>query len=356
MKLCLFIFKLITVDRGGVMRKPYLVDVPVMLRVFIRPGTLKRVFDVIREARPSILFLVSDGPRNSVGTDRAKIEESRKIVENIDWECTVYKIYFDENIGLYQSGIRARNFIFEKVDRCIFLEDDLVPSVSFFRFCAELLEKYKDDLRVHRICGTNTLGIYEDPKSDYFFSKEGSIWGFAIWRRTYDQFDYEHKYGQDSYIMERLKENVIPAWYRRERLYAKGELVDGHIAGPEFFFQAACGLQHSLNIVPKKNMISNIGVVEGSTHSANNINKLPRGIQKLFNSTIYEYDFPLNHPKYIVDDNKYYKKVNRVFAFGHSIISMYRKFETAVRYMIYGDTIGVLKKLKKRILRNETEK
>ena len=338
------------------MKKPYLVDVPVILYVFVRPNTLKQVFNVIRQARPSTLFLLSDGPRENVPTDKSNIEASRKVVQNIDWDCTVHRLYSDINQGMYETERKAMEFIFERVDRCILLEDDIVPAVSFFRFCAELLQKYKDDLRVHRICGTNSLGIYDGPNSDYFFSREGSIWGFAIWKRTYEQFDYNHVYGKDKYIMDRLCENVHPDWYKREKLYAAGKLADGHISGPEFFFQAACDMQHSLNIVATKNMISNIGVVEGSVHSANNIKKLPKGIRQVFNSRIYECKFPLKHPKYVIDDNNYYKKVNRIFVLGHPIVRSYRKCESAIRYLIHGDVKGLINKVKKNILRNTIEK
>lgn len=161
------------------MKENYNVNVPVMLRVFIRPNSLKEVFSVIRKAKPRILFLVSDGPRRNIPGDREKINLSREVVSNIDWDCDVHRLYYDENLGMYESGIRARKYIFNRVDRCIFLEDDLVPSISFFRYCEELLERYKDDKRIHRICGTNSLVTYEGPTTDYFFSKEGSIWGFA---------------------------------------------------------------------------------------------------------------------------------------------------------------------------------
>ena len=82
--------------------------------------------------------------------------------EEIDWECTVYKFYEDHNNGLYTMGRKVADFIWETVDRCIFLEDDHIPSISFFRYCAELLEHYKDDLRIECICGMNHLGKCEN--------------------------------------------------------------------------------------------------------------------------------------------------------------------------------------------------
>ena len=121
--------------------KDYLVDVPVRINIWIRPECQRKQFEVIKKARPSILFLISDGGRNE--KEWEAIYENRKIFETeIDWDCTIHKIYEEENQGLYAMGAKVANYIWERVDRCIFLEDDHIPSVSFFQYCADLLEKY----------------------------------------------------------------------------------------------------------------------------------------------------------------------------------------------------------------------
>ncbi|MGI5912964.1 MAG: hypothetical protein ACOX6E_10405 [Syntrophomonadaceae bacterium] len=331
--------------------KPYLIDVPVRLNVFVRPESLKQVFDVIREARPSILFLVSDGPRDDVPTDRERIEASRRVVENIDWDCSVHRLYSEINQGMYTTGRNASKYIWSKVDRCIFLEDDVVPSVSFFRFCAELLEKYKDDLRISRICGMNHLGIYDEPNSDYFFSREGSIWGTATWKRSHDIRDYTFSYGKDKYIIERLKENTKHEknMMRKYIGYAKGELVDGHTAGGEFFWECAVDLHNQLNIVATRNMICNIGVGDGSVHSADSLKELPRGIRQVFFMKTYEYDFPLKHPQFVIEDRNYEKKVNRIMGWGHPWVKFYRRIESIIRKFMFGDKVKFIKKVKQKI-------
>ena len=187
--------------------KPYLVDVPVRVNIWIRPECQKKQFEVIKKARPSILFLVSDGGRNE--KEWEAIRENRKLIdEGIDWECEVYRIYEEKNNGLYAMGKKGSELIWSKVDRCVFLEDDYVPSVSYFQFCAELLEKYKDDERIEAICGMNHCGKWERASSDYFFADEGSIWGMAGWKRAYEQRDPSFAYGKDEYIMNLLKEQT----------------------------------------------------------------------------------------------------------------------------------------------------
>lgn len=146
----------------------YLVDVPVCINLWIRPQCQRLQFEVIKKARPSILFLISDGGRTE--TEWQAIFQNRALYdEEIDWDCTVYKMYEKENRGLYAMDRKSFDLVWKVVDRCIFLEDDILPSVSFFPYCKELLERYKDDLRVNVICGMNHLGVYEAASSDYFF-------------------------------------------------------------------------------------------------------------------------------------------------------------------------------------------
>lgn len=128
--------------------KPYLVDVPVKINIWTRPECQRKQFEVIKQARPSILFVTSDGGRNE--REWQLIYQNRKIYdEEIDWDCKVYKLYMDHNLGMYAMGEKRTELIWNTVDRCIMLEDDILPSVSFFQYCAELLEKYKDDERIN---------------------------------------------------------------------------------------------------------------------------------------------------------------------------------------------------------------
>ncbi len=328
--------------------KPFLIDVPVLLFAFIRPDTLSEVFKVIKEAKPSKLYIVSDGPRENNSTDRKKIEECREIVQNIDWECEVHRLYFDENQGMYITFKRAMDYVFEREDRCIFLEDDVVTSVSFFRYCEELLEKYKDDLRISMISGMNHIGVYNESNSDYFFTRGASIWGFAFWKRTYKLF-YDFGYGKDSYTIKRIQENAKP--YKEFQKSLKGYLEDenynGHIAGPEFYFSFVFFSQNQLSIIPTKNMVCNIGFGEGNTHFGDNIRVLPRNVQKMFKMRVHEVEFPLKHPQYIIDDKYYEKKLAKLMGRPWHI-KMLRVAETIVRHLIYGEYRALMKKAKKR--------
>ena len=330
-------------------KKPYLVDVPVRVAIWIRPNCQRKQFEVLKQARPSILFLQSDGGRNE--KEWAAIRQNREMFDReIDWECTVYRFYEEKNQGLYTMSQKVSGFIWERVDRCIFLEDDQLPSVSFFRYCAEMLEKYKDDTRVSRICGMNHLGISEEVSADYFFSHYGSIWGTASWRRVARMRDTEFRYGQDPYVMRLLRENTkdnVP-FYKMAEGYPKDPHYGGHMAGGEFYHAFAVHGHHQLQIIPKVNMISNIGCDEDAAH-ADSLKLMPRGTRRVFGMKTYEMEFPIKHMDYMIADSEYEKKVMRMGAYSRPDIRFFRSVERGFLLLIHGQLWNRIKKrIKKR--------
>ena len=334
--------------------KPYLVDVPVKINIWIRPDCQRQQFEVIKKARPSILFIQSDGGRNN--NEWKLINQNRELYEyGIDWQCKVFHIYENYNNGLYTMAQKTSSLIWNTVDRCIFFEDDQIPAVSYFRFCAELLEKYKDDERVECICGRNQLGISENVSSDYFFSRQGSIWGAATWKRVIQNRTFE--YGKDPYIMNLLKNSTKhdPIIWRRLKTYAYDKLCDGHIAGGEFWFEFDMHAQSRVQIIPKKNMISNIGFTSNSAH-ATTWDNLSSKTKKLFNTKIYEINFPLKHPIYVIPDLDFEKKRNKLLNRNQSKIQkIINNIFRFIHYLKKGDFVTIKNKIHK-IFKSKYEK
>ena len=329
-------------------KKSWLVDIPVKINIWIRPECQKKQFEVIKRVRPSILFIQSDGGRNE--KEWKAINDNRNMIdENIDWECTVYRLYEEKNLGLYAMGKKRNKLIWNTVDRCIFLEDDQIPSESYFKFCADLLEKYKDDERIECICGMNHLGEYKECSSDYFFSRQGSIWGMATWKRVAEQWG-DFSYGNDSYIMKLLKQRThknAMIW-KRLSAYSKSNIYEGHVAASEFFIEFDMYAQNRLQIIPKCNLISNIGATNDSEHAAE-IKMLPKGIRQVFNMELYELQFPLNHPHYVMPDVEYEKRRNKIMGYNTPVIGLGRKIQRAWLMVKNGKGKFIFSKLKTRI-------
>lgn len=326
-------------------KRPFLVDVPVRVNIWIRPWCQRAQFEVLKKACPSIMVLQSDGGRNENEWDA--IRQNRKIFdEEIDWNCHVFKFYEESNQGLYAMGRKVGKFIWERFDRCILLEDDHIPAVSFFRYCAELLEKYKDDYRISRICGTNSIGIWDEASSDYFFSKDGSIWGIATWRRVIEQHDHTFSYGKDSYIMNLLKKNAPSFVYKMIEGYAKDSHYGGHVAASEFWSFFNTYAYNQLQIIPRRNLICNIGYGEGSAHA--DCARFNGSIPKYMNLPVYEMNFPMKHPKYFIADDEYAVRMQRDLGQGPLNVRLMYKLKYYIKLLAHGQFSYIIKKGKKK--------
>ena len=326
--------------------KPYLVDVPVLILFFNRPDTLSQVFEQITKARPSRLFLYQDGPRNE--KDLPGITACRNIVEKIDWECKVEKRYQKKNYGCDPSEFIAQKWAFSIVDKCIVLEDDDVPSVSFFSFCKEMLDKYEHDTRISMISGFNTEELTPNIPTDYFFATTFSIWGWASWRRVIDQWDEYYSFLSDKDNMSLLENLIKERKYRRDFVYMCRCHQNNQKAYYETIFQASVFFNSGLSIVPTHNMINNLGVTDNSTHFTGSIRTIPKGYRRIFTMKRYELEGPIKHPKYMIENVAYKKSVYRIMGWGHPLIKVKRSFEELFLNLRYGNFIPIFKALKNR--------
>ncbi len=323
------------------------IDVAVLILFFNRPALLEKVFEQVRIARPSKLYLFQDGAREGRTDDIENIHKCREVVANIDWECEVHQNYQEKNNGCDPSEYLAQKWMFETEEMGIVLEDDDVPSQSFFPFCKELLEKYKDDERVAMICGMNNLGIYEDCPYDYFFSKVGSIWGWASWKRVIDEWADHVEFIEDEYAVKQFSEMYKDRMNVKQYFNTCREHNKKDVAHYETIMSSNALNKNRLNIVPKKNMICNLGFTGESTHGASNIKLLPKATRKIFDMELYELDFPLKHPTYMIEDMIFLKKFNYLMGIGHPVIKNLRKIESIIYRLKAGDKTLFNKLLKK---------
>ena len=253
-----------------------LVDVAVLLIFFNRPLKIKAVFEQVRKARPARLYLYQDGARSNRADDVEQVQACRDAVSKIDWNCTVRRMYQTRNHGCDPSEYIAQKWMFSYEEMGIVLEDDDVPAQNLFPFFRELLLKYRDDQRIAIICGMNNYDVEKSVEESYFFSKRGSIWGWASWRRFVDLWD-----GRYSWLNDEEKVKTIQA-YCDEGLSFKNyysTAIKHRDSGREHYESimfAAAALNNMINIVPKYNMISNIGIDIESTHSVADIRLVPR--------------------------------------------------------------------------------
>lgn len=289
--------------------KKALIDLPVLLIFFARPHTFGCVFEKIREARPSILFLACDGPRPNNEKDVGNIELCKQIAANIDWKCTVYQKYSEVNLGCGMGPSTAINWAFEYVDRLLILEDDCVPDVSIFHYMNDLLEKYKDDERVGVISGYNHFRKWNCGEYDYFFTKTGATLGWGTWKRVWEKYDYYMSdFGNPYYrkLVEQeslylgVPKHRVDIWQNTRERLLRGE----NISWWDYQFGFVKYLNSYLTIVPKENLIYNIGVGEGSSHATHLRQRKWRVGDVCFMPTGKIPDV-IRHPEHVICDRTY---------------------------------------------------
>ena len=288
---------------------------PVLLIFFNRVDTFEKVFAEVRKAKPQIMILAQDGPRNE--SDKIGIEKCREIAESVDWECKIIKDYAETNLG---CGYRPQSAITKALSRfesVIIIEDDCVPSQSFFPYCEELLEKYKNDTRIAYISGINHFEEWDCGDSDYFFAKTGAIAAWATWRRSWlKYYDYYVEGANNQYTRKLLKYQINDSYAYRKRIEAWEKANQSKINGEklsywDYQWSYVKYSQNMLVIVPRKNLICNIGVGVDSTHSKAMKTKKYIKYKNFIFIPSHNLEFPLRQMQICIPDSEYDALVNR---------------------------------------------
>ncbi|MEP0911418.1 glycosyltransferase family 2 protein [Leptolyngbya sp. GB1-A1] len=233
---------------------------PIGFLIFNRPDLTKQVFAAIAKAKPKQLFIIADGPRLDRPGEAEKCEETRKIVEKIDWDCDVLTNFSDINLGCGRREASGFDWVFSQVEEAIFLEDDTLPTPSFFSFCEVMLEHYRDDERVMHISGDNSYNQNRTEHS-YYFSKYIHSWGWASWRRAWKHYDYAMKtwpqFKQGKFLQYICDDSYELQYWTElfDQMYEDPQVIDTW----DFQWLYACWSQGGLAIEPNRNMISNLG-------------------------------------------------------------------------------------------------
>ena len=156
-----------------------------------------------------------------------------------------------------QPGVRAAagsgiSWVFEQVDEAIILEDDCVPDPTFFRFCEELLEKYREDERVINIEASNWQWPPPPSHSSYFFSIFNITWGWATWRRAWQYYDPAVRLWPEvrdtSWLLDLVRDARVAQMFAHafERAYA----AQGELDFWDYQWTFTCWAHHGLSILP----------------------------------------------------------------------------------------------------------
>ena len=259
--------------------------------VFNRLDTTKQVFEAIRQAKPPRFYIAADGHRpECAGEDEKVLEVRNYVLKNIDWDCEVKTLFRNRNLGCGVAVSNAIDWFFEAEETGIIFEDDVLPDPSFFPFCEELLERYRNEPQIMLISGNYFAGEKYRPVNSYCFSRYPHMWGWATWRRAWlcnDRQMVKWPQLKQTNFLSQLADGdkyFIKSWSKIfDMIYAgRDDIWD-------YQFTFACWVNHGLSILPSKNLVKNIGFGVDGTHTlddGNWIAKLPLQLM----------EFPLIHP------------------------------------------------------------
>lgn len=272
-------------------------ETPVAFLIFKRPETTEKVFETIRKAKPTKLLVIADGPRANILGEAEKCYATREIIKRVDWDCEVLTNFSDENLGCKLRVSSGLDWVFENVEEAIILEDDCLPHPTFFNYCEELLEKYRNDNRIMVISGNNFQFGRTRTQDDYYFSRYTHWWGWATWRRAWQYYDVNmtswDKVKNEGYLKDILHEpSSVNYWFDTFQ-----STYEGQIDTWDYAWLLTCWLQNGLSILPSKNLVSNIGFSSEGTHTLN-----PNTV--LANVPVEKLNFPLKHPQFIIRNEK----------------------------------------------------
>jgi hypothetical protein len=265
---------------------------PIAFIIFNRPDTTKKVFEAIRQAKPKQLFIIADGARKNKPLEDQKCIETRAITDQVDWDCKVFRNYSPNNLGCRYRVTSGLDWVFNNVSEAIIIEDDCLPHPTFFRYCQELLLKYRNDEKVMMVSGNNVLTDYEHRESSYYFSNYAHIWGWATWQRVWKNYDVEmtdwNQNNSDNFFSQHLSNKTAMEFWRtliNDVYYSKIDTWDIQL---QYYFWK----QNGLIAIPTKNLVVNLGFSLEATNTAGS-----GGLyEKMKLSSI---NFPLVHPKFL---------------------------------------------------------
>jgi hypothetical protein len=204
------------------------------------------------------------------------------------------ELFREHNLGCRHAVSSAITWFFEQEPEGIILEDDCLPSQSFFPYCAELLGRFRDDERIMCITGNNFQKDMNGYPYSYYFSMYNHIWGWATWRRAWRYYDDTMKFYPE-YVDYKFLKSVSSSrdfldYWRRELDKVYHRTLDTW----DYVWMFSCWANSGLTCTPRVNLVSNIGFGDGATHCVHT--------SDCANLSRFDIEIPLKHPPLIVSN------------------------------------------------------
>ena len=245
-------------------------NTPILIIAWKRPDKVSRILKVLKDIKPQNIYVACDGAKKDNLLEFKKVQQTRNIIEKgVNWKYRKFrKLFNKENLGCKIACTNAINWFFENVNEGIIIEDDCLPHYDFFKFSAIMLEKYREDKRVWCVSGSNHQAERVIGGASYYFSYYPLVWGWATWKRCWDEYDVEMKSWPNF-----KKNNLLNDFFdsKKELKYWEKRFdTMYHFKKPDtwdYQWFYCCLKNNGLSIIPNSNLIENIGFGKDATHT-----------------------------------------------------------------------------------------
>lgn len=242
-----------------------IINTPLVLFIYNRPKNTLKIVELLKEFKTNCIYIFADGPKNEI--DAIQCNFARQIIKSQTWNSRIEFHFHEKNIGINKNIISGLNYVFSKEIKAIILEDDCIPTLSFFNFCDVLLDKHINENRIMHINGTNVMANSKEMKNyeyDYFFSKYSlPSWGWATWRRAWEKFNHDFNTWE-------IRKKMIFINFQQKNFKAFSNLIsykydDTILWDVQWFLDILNN--KGMVIIPKLNLVENIGFETNATNT-----------------------------------------------------------------------------------------
>ena len=273
----------------------------ISLFVYNRPEHTYEVLKGLQRNNISKLYVFSDGIKNK--EDKKLIGKVRNLIDSIDC-CDTVIIKNKENKGLANSIVDGINYVLERHERIIVLEDDCIPSDDFIAFMEKCFDKYENNKKVMNVTGYSLpITVPENYSYDIYFSYRSSSWGWGTWKRAWKYFNRNKSILKEIEKSSNLRKKINRAG--EDLIPMLKNQIEGKLDSWAVFWSINIIKNDGVCINPVKSKIQNIGHDGTGTHCITNDRYKVKIVKEDINS--------LNFPKEIIMGGKIMERYKKHF-------------------------------------------
>ncbi len=276
---------------------------PVLLIAFNRFEYTQKVISVLQNYQPTKLYLAMDGPK-SLEDELIQDRISDYTLDNFPSPKVIF-IRGESNLGTGNFIPQAITKFFKDEEFGVILEDDCIPTLTFFEYCRQLNMQRENFPQIMAVCGSNLTS--KGKNGDAFTLGPFFVpWGWATWRDKWSRFERKQE------VLSQIENELGHIWYRSDKLRKlMGSYIKSSTSQESKVWTGhwLCSIIKADGVIatPDTNLVTNIGFQNSGENASNKL-------QGIFTRSSFELKNPIFHRansnNQLILENKYFEVLN----------------------------------------------